>query len=495
MPGLPLKRFYSYTDEFKESLTADTCVSKINESLTKYTRESLLRVLSSISIELGPSNDPLTILNIQLKYLNVPKEIKRYVFHRQAILVLFQFILSTPKNNFGNKSAVPNNEVFMFFILINEYLNLGDNFEFKKSVQKKLFFNAIKNVQFMNNTNDLQADFEFFNSYAEKIKLLNNPEYEKLVKSQLDFTIPEFLEVLKKIKAFKFKEIFPLLEKFAVLNVTAIDEAWNERDPKLEIPYEYNFLMHYPLLKIDKDFLLVDAQFLFSSLYRRIYEILIAENKEQFKGIFGERISEPVIKDFQQTNFCSNKILNLNVAFNTRQFADSALVYNKCIFLFEIKSSLLSNKVLYTKSYEYFIKGFNNKFILNEGVHQQLKRLIDIDTDFKNFSELTKIDKNTVYTIYPVLLVFDEKLQSFLANWYISTRFDNLKRCLHFSPSNFILANNHITITFNELYRLNALNKSRIKKIGLLKQYADDDEKQIFPFEIFLQQKGLFKNN
>src|SRR5690606_6370874 len=106
---------------------------------------------------------------------------------------------------------------------------------------------------------------------------------------------------------------------------TDIDKEWNERDPKFDIPYEYNFLMRYPLLKIDKDYLLVDAQFLFSSLYRRIYEILIAENKEQFKGIFGEKIAEPVIKEFQKNNFCSNKILNLNVSFNTRQFADSAL--------------------------------------------------------------------------------------------------------------------------------------------------------------------------
>lgn len=495
MPDIPLIRFYSYTDEFKKSLTADTCVSKINEFLTKYTRESLLRVLSSISIELGPSNDSQTILQIQLKYLNVPKEIQKYIFHRQAILVLFQFILSIPKNNFGNNFPVPPKELFMLFILVNEYLNLSDNFKVNKSIKKKLLFNNIKNVQFMNNTNDLQADFEFFNSYAEKIKLLNNPEYEKLVKSQLDLTIPEFLEVLKKIKAFKFKEIFPLLAKFAVLNVDDIDKEWNERDPKLEIPYEYNFLMRYPLLKIEKDYLLVDAQFLFSSLYRRIYEILIAENKEQFKGIFGERIAEPVIKEFQQKNFCSNKILNLNVAFNTRQFSDSALLYNNSIFLFEIKSSLLNNSVLYTKNYDYFFRGLNNKFILTAGVRQQLNRLVEIDANFNDFLILTKIRKDIVYTIYPVLLVFDEKLQSYLANWYISTRFDNLKRCLHFSPSNFILAKNHITITFNELYRLNALNKSRIKKMGLLKQYADEDEKQIFPFEIFLQQQGLFKKN
>lgn len=84
--------------------------------------------------------------------------------------------------------------------------------------------------------------------------------------------------------------------------------------------------------------------------------------------------------------------------------------------------------------------------------------------------------------------MFDESLQAFCANWYLSTRFDNFLRIKNFNPVHFSLARNHSTFTFNEIFRLNQMEISSIQKIELMKKYSDFDEKQPMSFILFIQQ-------
>lgn len=490
MPKLPVKKYYTFTDETKLEVTNELCIKEIFDILKTYTRETILRMASQTSQDLGTSNDPVRILELQSEHFNIPIESDIYLIHRQAILVLLQFTFSFSEDEFGQKNEISKREVFLLFTLINSYLELNEYTVSKKSISKKLFFTSIKTVHLMMNENDIQAAFYFFDKFSSIIESQNLTAFNDIIKEYLDVDITETREIFQKVKDQSYPEIFSFFENFAVVEYDKIDTYWKNRSPKFDIPFEYNFFNQYPLIKKEEDFFVTDLFNLFNSLFSIVYDILVEVDREKFKSVFGKDIAEPVITEFFKEVFKDDEIKFIKVGSSSREFADIGILYKGNIFLFEVKTSIFSRKMLFSTDYDRFIKAFNNKFVLSEGISQQVKRLTDIENNFESFCNLSEIDNSKNYKIYPILLVFDETLQAFCANWYLSTRFENIMRAKNFVPSKFSLAKNHSTITFNEIFRLNKLDKNPIQKLELIQQYSDELQKNVMSLTLYNQQKS-----
>src|SRR5690606_31867528 len=126
MPKPPVKKYYTFTDETKLEVTNELCIKEISDILKTYTRETILRMASQTSQDLGTSNDPARILELQSERFNIPVSRDVYLIHRQAILVLLQFTFSFPEDEFGEKNEISTKEVFLLFALINSYLELNE---------------------------------------------------------------------------------------------------------------------------------------------------------------------------------------------------------------------------------------------------------------------------------------------------------------------------------------------------------------------------------
>ena len=406
---------------------------------------------------------------------------------------MLQFIFSVPEKDFSDENKISPRDIFLLFAIINDYLDFHEHVNAKIALRKKIFFTSIKSVHLMMNENDLNASFEFFKKYYERIIELGRKNYSELIKSYLDEDLNSILSIFDKVRNYKYPEIFSFFDKFAVIEYDKIDTFWQNRNPRFDIPFEYNLLAQYPLIKKDDNYLVADIFNLLNSLFVIVYEILVEDDREQFKGLFGKEIAEHVIIKFMERIFACEQIRFIKVGSKSREFADVGIIMDNDIFLFEIKTSIFSRKMLYSTDYESFIKAFNKKFVLAEGITQQIKQLTDVDKNYTSFCELAAIDNSKVYKIYPILLAFDECLQSFCANWYLSTRFDNIKRARHLEPSKYTLSNNHITITFNEIFKLNMMNYAPIDKLNLIKKYADSENKEPMSFILFLQHNNLLR--
>lgn len=490
MSKLPVQKYYTYLDEIHNSVSPAYCIDFIQKILTSYNQEQIIRLLSHISITFGLSNNPESILLLQEKQFNVPSIKNVFFVHRQATLTLFQFVCSIPSEKFASKTEIPTRDVFLLYILVNQLLEFTEYFVKNKSVNKSLFFINIKSIHLTQNETDLRGSFELFKQYYVKMIELNKNKYDKIIQDSFGLSIDEFIHVMNLVKERSYRNIFSLFDKFAVVKLEELYEKWNQRSPKLSIPFEFSFLEKYPLIKIGNEYFLTDANNLINSLFRSVYEKLFQSDKDVFKSDFGY-IVEPVIIKLLEETFINKTIKQIKVFSKSYQWADFGLLYNQDIFLFEIKSSRLKKEIIYSSDYNYFIKNFNAKFVLEEGVKQQVKKLVEIENDYNRFCQVTKIDPKLTYKIHPILLSFDESLQAFCCNWYISTRFDNLVRICNLKPSKFVLAQSHATLTFSELFRIKEMEKSQEEKIALLKNYSDGSKNPQMSLIFHLQYLNL----
>lgn len=488
---LPLKKYYTYLDEIHSTISPAYCSDYIQKILTSYSQGQFIRLLSHISIEFGLSNNPESILLLQEKQFNVPATKNVYFVHRQATLTLFQFVCSIPSEKFTSKTDISTRDVFLLYILVNQLLEFTEYYANKKALGKSLFFTSIKSIHLTQSETDLRGSFELFQQYYVKMVELNKNKYDEIIQDSFCLSIDEFVHVMDLIKGKNYREIFSLFDKFAVVRFEEIYKKWNERTPKLSIPFEISFLEKYPLIKIGNEYFLTDANNLINGLFRIVYEKLFQNDKEGFKSDFGLNIVEPVIIKLLEETFVSEKIKQIKVFSKSYQWADFGLLHNQDIFLFEIKSSILKKEVIYASDYNYFIRNFNDKFVVKEGIKQQVQKILEIEKDYNRFCQVTKIDPKLTYKIHPILLSFDESLQAFCCNWYLSTRFDNLIRICNLKPSKFDLAKNHSTLTFNELFRMKELSKSKEEKISLLKKYSDESDKPPMSLIFYLQYHNL----
>lgn len=484
----PVIKYYTFTDDTNIHVTEEFCEQNIKQILKTYSRMALISTLSEVSQKLGANNDPQIIKALQERYLNIPVSQNIFLVHRQAILVLFQFIFSLSEHDFSICNSIKSRDIILLFELTNSYLEIFDYVKVNKSLRKKIFFSSIKTVHIMMNKNDLQASSYYYDKYTQAIEDLSLISFNDTIKDYFGEDISSIRKILEDIKNRNYPELFSFLDNFAVIDYDKIDTYWENRSPKFMIPFEYNLFSQYPLIKKGTNYFISDVFNLFNSIFTIVYEILVEEHSEKFKSVFGKDIAETVVTNYCKEVFDHDQITFIRVGSKSKEYADIGILYRDCIFLFEVKTSFFSRKMIYSPDYNKFIKAFNNKYVLKEGISQQIKQLINIENNFDTFCELSSIDKSIHYTIYPILLVFDEALQAFCANWYLSTRFDNLKRVNNFIPTKYSLAKNHSTITFNEIFRLDQLNITLTEKLDLIKQYSDSTDKQPMSLTLFIQQ-------
>ena len=493
MPNHLLK-YYTFHDEFPEQkISKEFCNITVQDIIKTYTKESIFRTMSSLAQAIGLSNDFNELTAFLEKEFGIPKTLKAVIIHRQAICVIYQFLFSLNKDGFGNESQIPKNDVFLLFILANQLTEFVEYERMKitASIPKKIFFANIKEIHFTNNRVDLQAGFYLFKKYYSLIIQLNKEEYNNVITKMFGFEIEEYIKILELIEERNYTEIFSLFDKYAVLDFNDSNQLWNERKLKLPIPNEMPFIQKYPMIKIEKDYLIVDLHSLFSSLFKNLYRTLIEYDNISFKGEFGKKIVEPTIIDLITETFVDSHVKTLKVGSRKFEYGDFGLLHNDCIFLFEIKSSLLNDASIYTNRYDIFMKIFNDKFVKKEGIKQQVTKIQLIENNFEHFCSLSKIPPKR-YTIYPILLSFDESLMSFACNWYLSMRFEVFKRICKLKISKFDIACSHSTLTFNEIFRMRYVDKTPSERLQLLKQYSDDQNKNPIPFSFYLQELNEF---
>ena len=482
-----IKKYYTFSDEFQMEVGQDFCINTILKIIKTYKKEPLFRAFSSIAMKIGVANDYYKILDLQKEMLNIPTLKKSVIIHRQATCIIFQFLLSIPDQEFGYTEEIRLNDIFLLFILANQISDLkeSEHLAVMASSGKKMFFTNIKSIHFTNTKDDLQAGFFLFKKYYKRIVELNKYEFSTV--------ISDYIVILETIEDRKYTEIFNLFDKYAVLNFEDSNKAWWAREPKFGIPNEFPFLQKYPLIKIKNEYLVTDVHSIFSSLIKNLYQVLIEYDNILFKGEFGKKVVEKTIIELIVETFVDDKVKELKVGSKKYEYGDFGLLYENYIFLFEIKTSLLNNNTIYTNRYDIFMKIFNDKFIKAEGVHQQVQKIKHIESHFEHFCSLSKIDPKKKYTIYPVLVSFDESLMSFHCNWYISTRFDIFKRICKLKLEKFELAPCHSTVTFNEIYRMRYVERAPSERLMLLKNYSDDRKKMPISFSFFLQDLNAFK--
>lgn len=488
-------QYYKYNDEFRDhNVGREFCEHTIREIIKDYTKESLFRTFSVFAQSIGLGNDYESILIYQQQQFNIHVNRGLVLIHRQSVCVIQQFLFDSKDEQFGERTDVLIRDLFLLLLCANQLTDIveSETMQIKKSRGKRLFFTNIKSIHFTNNKDDLQAGFRLFREYYQKMISLNRELYNEVIKKEFGFGISEYIKILDLIEERNYPEIFKLFDKFAVIDFEKTFSAWNDRNPKFSIPKEIPFIQKYPLIKINGQYLVTDLHSVFSSLFKNLYRVLLEYDNITFKGDFGKHIIEPTIIELISEIFVDDNVVPLKVGSKNREYGDFGLLLDDSIFLFEIKSSLLNEPSIYTDKYDVFMKIFNDKFVNKEGIKQQVKKIQLIEDNFEHFCSLGKITTDKKYIIYPILVSFDESLMSFCCNWYLSMRFEVLKRICKLNLSNISLANCHSTITFNEMYRMRYVNKSPSDRLKLLKRYSDDVNKNPISFSFYLQDFNAF---
>lgn len=496
MPGSisHIKEYYTFSKETGIKVSADFCEYYIKTIMLSYKMEMILRALSTVSIEIGSVNELDKLLKLQKDFFQIPKDFPEIFVHKRATLTLFQLIYSFADEQFGQSDKVSKRDLFLLYCLVNDLLNDREYIDIPKPVNTKMFFSSFKIIHTSFNNYDSQATHYFFVEYYNTILTLDDKDkYEEVIRNGLKIEFHDLIKILKSLSSGSSEGIFNLIKEITSININEISTKWRDRVPKLPIPFEFGFLERYPLIKVNEDVLLTDFDNLFNSIVRSAYELLCYQDYSKFKSEFGKNIVEPVLIKLLEEMFMSDDIEIFKVSFTNIEYADFGIRYKNKIFLFEIKSSVLNQNIRFSSDYPTFIKSFNDKFVLKEGLDQQVKTLKKIDTELGLFRERTGIKNTNQLNFYPILLVFDESFQAFCTNSYLNNRFQIMKRVNDFIPQKIHLANTHSTITFNEIYSLNKLDLKPIEKLTLIETYSDQDEKSPYSLWFFLQENDLIE--
>ncbi len=486
--GYMIIKIYSFKDFFNNPLTSDLCELEIIKILASNTRIHWFKFLHEIAKKIKFWNQE-DILKLQKEIFQkgFPRKI---VLNRRAVLVITQFLFSIKKPRFSIKDKPINSKDTTFlFLIINEYLDLKETLKIRKSLKKQLFFSTFKTIHTSYGAADIMIMHYFFEKFYQKITRLKQIDvYNKQLQKEIGYDHDSFNVFLNSlINGTISKSQFQDLKNISSINYDDIDALWQNRTVKLEIPFEYNFLENFPLVNENGIFYLYDHTNLFVSLIRKEFSVLANYNSADFRHEFGQDIAEPIIQEELTNMFQGEGVKIIKVSTKNYQYGDFGVCLDDKLLLFEIKSVYFKSEIRYSNNYEYFISSFNGKFVKKHGVEQQVRRVIDIDVNYEHFRQLTNLpDKK--YTIYPIILSFDDSVQSIGCNWYINNRYAIYKKLLIKKISHIKVSDTTCIISFNELKILNdkfSRAKEKAEKIlEFIKRKPD-----IFSFREFIETK------
>lgn len=476
-------RFVKYSEYYSTAkLDEISCDKEIREILIRYTRIEWIKLLNYIATKIFLGDDINKIKLVQKEFFSGDF----ILFHRRANLAIIQFIFDINSIEFSlNNNHVTELDIFDLYLLVNEFLDLKETQTSLDTIES-VFFSTFKIVSTSFNGTDLRLTLNLYQEYYNKLsETRNSQEIKRIISSKLGLEFDKVSDFLKFLASPDMSHSDPLstIEKIVGINYDRIDEEWANRS-RCGIPYEYNFLENFGIINHSNNYYVYDVFNLYYSLIRKIYDILFNQSVFDFPDFFGKKIIEPILINRLNKRF--EKLTILNVQSKSYEYADFCILYDNSLILFEIKSAFFKPNIRYTNNYSYFVKSFDGKYVTNSGITQQIKRIVDLDCSYQKFKKLHGIGDKRIH-VYPVLIAFDESLQSYGCNWYLNQKFRNQIEGLKFN--NIECPGKYAVLTVNEMEILNNYSFSPNEQIEMLLKFLNQSQSTI-PFRIFLESKN-----
>jgi hypothetical protein len=494
--NIDAQEYLSYRKNYGKKLSREECLKRIYSIFHLHKRELLINCISHIAIKFGVNNDIEMIKNIHKDLFGI--DFKMYFVHRSALNVMYQLLLEFRDFSLKDDSKIIRPEdLAELFLLINELWDIEYD-ELKKNNNNTetqiLIFYGIKLFYGIVGPEDVQAKAFYFRKIYENVYKSGKFCKEiEIFESDFKISFFEYMNILKSLTERKnTKEIFNILIGKFSIDINEIESKWDNRLPKLPIPFDFKFLIDYPIvISKDKKYV-INSYFLFLALIMKCFYVLCNKDASpNFRGIVNKEIFESVVKDFLSSIFIGKDIKELNLFYNNNnEYADWGMVFKNFIFLFEIKSGTISVEKKYGKDIKAFYKDLSKKYIDEQGISQQLKSILALDKNFESFCEINKLKKRN-YIVLPLLIVYDDIFEIVGVNDYMRQKYIELVGKKKIYPKNFILSANDAIITFTDLFVFSQkkyIHKHKIRKlIGYFRNRL--------PFRMFIEEEEHVEGN
>ena len=464
------RNFYRFRDEYKTLINKEECEHFVFTIFRKYSRVETLNLLSSISKEHNLGDTLESIKNIQQIIFLTSTDF--VVIHKRATLLLWQFYFDYfDKLTNQSKQTYERDDILNLYLIANEYLEHTEKPKSNKAQYKQIFHASFLWIRSFFLADDTAASYKNLLEFYQKLKVHKNyQQYNNVFKESTGLYINEYLDLIENLNTGKHS-LFKLIKDIIAIDFNDLSQAWQSRIAKPPKPFNDYFSNIYPIIYHDNKYKIVNYSgvilCIVNYIYNKLNEIHIEQN---FKSTFSKDIIEPVITS-QLKHLAGN--LEIKTGSKQYEYADFGIYESGNLILFEIKASVMGLKEKYTANLDWFIKNIDKKYVLNEGVQQQVSRNIDIYQKQEAFQALTQI-KESKLSIYNVLLVYEEDLQADFCNQFFKTRYAILKRKNGLDENRFV-NNVNCIMTFNELRFLIDSKFSPSERLDLIMRFANSN--------------------
>lgn len=471
------KQYISYSDIFKKDVSSKDSLRYIKLIFGKYRKLLILNFLSYVSMKIGVIPSQSHLRSVQKEFdINVDG----ITIHQRSVLVLYQIYYETIKFNSKNTNEVIEaNDVLLLFLYANQILSKTDIIESElttNEINTKILMMMMKIYVGVISAYDLNIMIEYYLAFYEKLLASQHfGVYDIAIKAKTNLKIVDFIEILKNIKNHhKLNKPFETFDKFSVLKYSNMNEIWNNRVPKLDIPNEYRFFEQYPMIKNENLFYGVPPLILFLSLIRKPYHLLSSDDntKKYFRADWGKQIIEPVIKFYIRKIFENEEVRIIDFDFQNNygfEPSDIIIVFQDNIILLEIKSGYMALEDRYNSDEQIFKDSFENKYVYSGKKHQLINQLKILNEKYDLIFEKMNLKGEIKYKVHSGLLVFDEALSLLGFKRYLAKIFnEHLTRDIK-EVQRFNIFEYSNLITFAELLSIERRINNKDKRIHFLR--------------------------
>jgi len=488
--SIETQEYWSYRKEFNYPLSRDKCKEKLHNIFRSYRKETLYGLIGHIAINFGIENNREMITRIQNELFGY--DIKKNLIHRGAINVLYELVLDF--NNFSpsdTRGRLEVKDLEGIFLLINEFWDIeyDDLLKYEDiGDTKRMIFHAVKLLYGIHNPEDIQSKSFYFLKIYEEIN--DNKIFAKEIETFeniFEIKMNQYIEILRNMSNTKDnkKTINFLKDKFTT-NISELEIKWQNRTPNIPSPFDFKFLLDYPVLEIGNKQYVINAYYLFMAIIMKCYFILSnPKTAPKFRENVTKYVFEKIVTEFLTKIFIGEDVSRIITLKNkNNEYADWGMIYKNIIFLFEIKSGTLSVQNKYGNNIYSFFEELSKKYIEKQGVNQQIKRLMDIDNNWDYFCNCCNLTQGKKYIICPTLILYDDIFELPGINIYMREKYFEKLRLNNFKPKNFILCANNAIISYTDLFALsNKKMKSYNKKVEKFIGYFNYN----LPFRTYLE--------
>lgn len=489
-------QYCTYEDFYKKEISESECLEEIYNIFFKYDKEVVLAFLGHFLKEISVSPDPL-LKDLHARYLDIT--ISRPIIHRRAVHLLSQVFFSCNTFSQGDVKEVlsyedSRNVILCANSILNHSESTSSQYDDGEITPIKILHNSIKFSNDMINSEDIRNIFYFYIKFYKGLKKSSQYEnFNKFVNEKLSINIEQIIDLLESIYLRKKSSTFEHLEKNFKIDIQDTYKIWENRIPKIEIPFAYNVIQTYPLIgSKDKNYQVCSFEFIILALCQKVYHLLRGINRGQTFGTdFGHIVEDVVIDElsyYLTDNKKCIKIENLKVPTSDGdiQIADFGVIMDDNIFLFEIKSGMLRLDEKYEKDLQKFQEAIDKRYVNKEGVTQQLKRLNDLNRHYHKFCLQNNLNSSLKYSIVPILIFLDNDLTVSGFNKYLGDKFIEKKEQTILEMENINFSRNNSSITLLEFKACADYLKNSPKILESIWEYNSNFDKSFISYFPYL---------